>query len=427
MSADDADGRPMTVLAGVRPMSPSGEFLAPTNVGLRGDRIASLAADVHGSDVLDCHGKFLIPGLFDCHVHVTHPGPDIVRGVHRPFSYQFFEAARNLRTILECGITTVRDAGGADMGVAKALEDGLISGPRIHLAVQILSQTGGHTDGWCASGNVIERIGLEHPGKPHGIIDGVDEARRKVRELKRAGANWIKVCSSGGVISVADDPRHPHLRLDELTECVEEAATSATPVMAHAASTVGIKNAIRAGVRSIEHGIYLDSEAVELMVDRDVWLVPTLSAPHALVNLAADGVPVAPQVLDKAKGVLEAHARSFRLALDAGVRIAMGTDSGVGPHGANLDELRLMVEAGMSVPAALVAATSSAADLLGVGDDLGTIAVGRRADLVLLDREISRPSDLDDLASRIEAVFLGGIAVHTTPSSRITPNRLGVA
>lgn len=400
-----------TVIEGVRVMGVDGQFSAPTNVTLRGGMIESLDASPHGSDVVDGRGSDLLPGLFDCHVHVTHPGADIVKGLHRPFSYQYFEAVRNLELILACGITSIRDAGGADLGVARALDDQLITGPRAQLAIQILSQTGGHNDGWCVSGNTVERSGLEHPGRPHGIIDGVDEARKKVRQLKRAGADWIKVCSSGGVLSVGSDPMHPHLRPDELAECVAEAAASGTGVMCHAASTVGIKNAVRAGVRSIEHGIYLDDEAIGLMIDRGTWLVPTLSAPRALIDMADQGVPIQPRVLEKAQSVVESHRDSFRRAYDAGVRIAMGTDSGVGPHGANLDELTLMAEAGMPVADVLRAATISAAELMGVSDTLGSIEVGKRADLLMVRGPLK---DFRDMKSRIQAVYMDGRLVHET-------------
>ena len=158
--------------------------------------------------------------------------------------------------------------------------------------------------------------------------------------------------------------------------------------MSHAQGADGIKAAVRNGVRSIEHGIYLDDEGIELMLDRGAWLVPTLVAPRAVLEFADAGGNIAPEVLRKAQMVVEVHAEAVRRAVEAGVKIAMGTDSGVGPHGNNLDELRLMTECGMSPQAALHAATGSAAELCGVADELGTIAIGKRADLTLFDGDV---------------------------------------
>jgi imidazolonepropionase-like amidohydrolase len=195
-----------------------------------------------------------------------------------PFSYRFFETVRNLAATLRVGITTVRDAAGADAGVRQAVADGLVQGPRLQISVTLLSQTGGHGDGWFRSGQVLN-FWPTYPGMPDGLVDGPEAMRRKVRELVRAGADVIKVATSGGVLSPTDDPRHAHFRDDELTALVAEAAAAGRWVMAHAQAADGIKAAVRAGIRSIEHGIYLDDEAIELMLDRGTWLVPTLVAP----------------------------------------------------------------------------------------------------------------------------------------------------
>jgi imidazolonepropionase-like amidohydrolase len=229
--------------------------------------------------------------------------------------------------------------------------------------------------------------------------------RRKVRELIRAGADVIKVATSGGVLSPRDDPRHPHFGPDELAVLVGEAALAGRWVMAHAQSNAGIKNAVRAGIRSIEHGIYLDDEAIDMMLTHGTWHVPTLVAPMGVVKAAEAGAQIADASLRKAKEVIEIHRESFAKAAAAGVRIAMGTDSGVTAHGRNLEELELMAAGGMSPTDVLVATTRSAAELMGVEGDSGTIEPHKRADLVVVEGD---PLDVTGLADRVAAVYQGG-------------------
>ncbi len=218
----------------------------------------------------------------------------------------------------------------------------------------------------------------------------------------------IKVATTGGVLSPRDDPRHPHFRDDEIAEMTAEATAAGIHVMAHAQGAGGIKAALRNGVRSIEHGIYLDDEAIEMMLQRGAWLVPTLHAPRAVIAAAEAGLPIPKASVDKAKYVAEAHVDSVRRAHEAGVRIAMGTDCGVGPHGTNLDELGLMVEAGLTPLDALHATTGSAAELLDVAADRGMIRPGLRADLVLVD---GAADDVSGLAGRVRGVYLDGVEV----------------
>jgi imidazolonepropionase-like amidohydrolase len=271
------------------------------------------------------------------------------------------------------------------------------------IAITILSQTGGHSDRWMVCG--VSLNGPPIPGTPTPLVDGVEEVRRKVRELIRAGADQIKVCTSGGVLSPRDDPRHAHFRPDELEEFVAQAEASHTYVMAHAQATDGIKNAIRAGIRSIEHGVFLDEEAISMMLEKGTWLVPTLSAPIGVLEAVEAGANMPPQMVQKARDVIDAHRDSIRQAVAAGVRIAMGTDSGVGPHGTNLRELQLMNDVGMAPEAALVATTSSAARLLRVDDELGTVEAGKRADLVVIDGDAL---DFVGLRERVEQVWKDG-------------------
>jgi len=268
-----------TLFHGGRLFDGTGAPAAPADVVVEEGRVVDVGPGLDGDESVDCTGLLVLPGLFDCHVHVIVSRVDMLRELATPFSYQFYEAATNLALTLATGITTVRDASGADLGVKQAVEDGLVAGPRMQISIAMISQTGGHGDGWGICGAHVPSPYFDsHPGRPSGVVDGPEEMRRKVRELIRAGADVIKVATSGGVLSPRDDPRHGHLRDDELEMLVSEATAAGRFVMAHAQATDGIKGAIRAGIRSIEHGIYLDDEAISMMLDRGVWLVPTLVA-----------------------------------------------------------------------------------------------------------------------------------------------------
>ncbi len=397
-----------TLFHGGRLFDGTGAPLAEADVVVEAGRIAEVGTGLDGDEAVDASGCALLPGLFDCHVHVIISTIDLLALLQQPFSYQFYQAARNLERTLDRGLTTVRDAGGADLGVKQAVEDGLISGPRLRIAVSVLGQTGGHTDGWMPSGQTVDLFGPD-PGRPDGIVDGVDEMRRKVREVRRAGADVIKVCTSGGVLSPRDDPRHAHFDLDELRVCVAEARAGGLEVMAHAQGTDGIKNAVRAGIRSIEHGVYLDDEAISMMIEAGTWLVPTLVAPQGVLAAAEAGAAMPEAAVRKAREGIEAHRDSFQRAAAAGVRIAMGTDSGVTPHGENLRELALMAEGGMKPEDVLVATTSSAAELLGLEGELGTVEPGKRADLVLVEGD---PFDFRRLPDAVRAVWKDGVRVR---------------
>ena len=216
---------------------------------------------------------------------------DLVKLMMRPFSLRYFEAVANMEATLRTGITSVREAGGSDLGVKTAVPKGLVRGPRMQISIVMLSQTGGHGDDDAALGRVL-RLAAPYPGNPKWVVDGPDEMRRRVRELVREGADVIKVATSGGVLSPRDDPRHGHFRDDELSVLVAEATAADVYVMAHAQATEGIKAAIRNGIRSIEHGIYLDDEAISMMLERGTWLVPTLSAPRAVLAASEAGARI---------------------------------------------------------------------------------------------------------------------------------------
>lgn len=392
------------VFSGARVFDGTGADPYRADIAVEGERIVAVAPDLDGDQVVDVAGLTLLPGLFDAHVHVTISHVDLWRLVQEPFSYQFYLAEANLRATLEAGITSIRDAAGADLGIKKAVDDGLIVGPRMQIAIAMLSQTGGHGDHWLPSG-VAVHMRVPHPGRPSNIVDGPEAMRLKVRELIRAGADVLKVATSGGVLSPRDDPRHAHFQPDELEMIVSEATAAGRFVMAHAQGAEGIKNAVRAGIRSIEHGIYLDDEGIELMLDRGTWLVPTLVAPQGVLDAVDAGAALPAEIVEKARSVLGVHRAAVRKAVQAGVRIAMGTDSGVTPHGRNLHELELMAEVGMSPPEVLVAATSSASELLGADADLGTLQPGKLADIVAVEGDAYA---FNGLRERVRGVWKSG-------------------
>ena len=381
---------------------------APADVVIDGGRIVDVGPGLDGDEAVDCAGKALLPGLFDCHVHLAFRYEDFdeYARMQEPFSVAFFRMGQSLRTTLALGITTVRDASGADAGLKLAVEEGTLVGPRMQISVTMLSMTGGHNDPWLPSGT-HGIFGIEYPGMPSGVCDGVDGVSRAVREVIRAGADVIKIASSGGFLSPADDPMEPNYSQEELDAIVGTAADLGTWVMSHAHGPEGIKRAVRAGVRSIDHGTYLDEDAAAMMVERGTWLVPTLTAGDTTEALA-DDEKVQPAVRDKLRGLGRPEFDAMRLAARAGVKVAMGTDCPVAPHGTNLNELRHMAANGFTPAQALHAATLSAAELMGLQDELGMIAPGRRADLVVIEGD---PLVFDDYETRIEQVWKDGARV----------------
>ncbi|MFL0460980.1 amidohydrolase family protein [Kytococcus sedentarius] len=366
----------------------------PHDVHVAGGRVSSVvpsgsAGAEEGARTVDASGQVVLPGLIDCHVHMTAERAGSMEAVHEPFSLEFFRAVHNLRVTLATGITAARDAGGSDLGVKRAVELGMVAGPELAIAVQIIGQTGGHSDHRTASGATLPFF-QETPGRPRSVADGADDFLKVTRELFRAGADHIKICSTGGVLSPTDDPRHSQMTPAEIEAVVGEAQRHGSYVMSHAQGAEGIKNALRAGVRTIEHGIYLDEEAIDLLLEREAYLVPTLQAPLEVIRGAESGVvSLPPAVVEKARRVVDTHQQSIATAVERGVRVAMGTDAGVGVHGTNLEELQLMQQVGMSLQDVLRAATSTAAEVL-QRDDLGRLADGATAHLVML-----REGDLD--------------------------------
>ncbi len=380
---------------------------------IRAVGVRAAVAVPQGAQVIEAQGMTLLPGLIDCHVHLAiRSGMSITDRVMTPPSLGLLYAVPNSRATLEAGITTVRDAGGTPAGVKMAVERGLFPGPRMLVAITILSQTGGHADGYLPCG-VNLRLG-NFADIPHSVVDGVDEMRKRVREVLRAGADWIKLCTSGGVLSTADDPASPQFTIEEISAAVYEAGTHFKRAMAHAQSTIGIKNALKAGIASIEHGIWLDDEAIEMMKARGVYLVPTLVAPRDVIAFAEATPGALPEVVvQKARAVVADHSASIRKAIQAGVKIAMGTDSGVGPHGRNARELGLMVEHGMTPMQAIVASTSEAAKLLHLDTEVGTLEEGKMADLLLVEGDLLTNITAVEDQGKLALVMKGGQVVKS--------------
>ncbi len=333
-----------------------------------------------GATVLDAGGATVVPGLIDCHVHLT--GAFIATDTALQQSYTETVAAMLTcgREFLGQGVTTVRDAGGAPAAMKRLFASGAWPGPRLQVSCSPLSITGGHGDGMTPSGINFDwdrpRVEL-----PDGIADGLEEVRRAVRLNVRAGADWIKVMATGGVYSLMDGPGAVQYSVEELTAIVEEAERAALRgVLAHAENAQGIKNALRAGISSIDHGDGIDDEAIDLMLARDVPLVPTLFISYEMLKpeYVSKGI-TPPWAVEKQTALLPAVRKWVGRAVERGVRFAMGTDGFKGAHLPT--ELALMVDHGLSPLAALDAATISAARLLGIDADVGTLEVGKIADL----------------------------------------------
>ena len=359
--------------------------------------------------VLDARSGSVLPGLIDTHVHFALEYPDILRYLLTPPSLRLLQMIPRMKATLDAGITTVRDAGGTPVGVKMAVERGIVAGPRMQVAVSLISQTGGHGDGCYPCGVDIGLFGIHFHDVPSGMADGIEEVRKVTREVLRAGADWIKLATTGGVLSTSDAPTSSQLTVEEIATAVYEAAAQEKRCMAHAQGTQGIKNALLAGVASIEHGIYLDDEAIDLMLKKDAYLVPTLVAPLAVSDYSRDHPDLLPPMMvAKSLAVAEDHQRSFRRAVKAGVKIAMGTDSGVGRHGENGKELPLMTEHGMTPMQAIQASTLNAARLLHLDGSIGSLEVGKVADVIVLEADVL--SDISTIANpaHVKVVLKGG-------------------
>lgn len=386
-------------------------------VVVEGDRIAATgpaqAVSIpQAAKRIDATGRTILPGIVDCHVHCTYRARDMRQHLLNTPTYNVLKSAEILRETLACGVTTARDCGGADAGFRAAIEDGAIDGPRLFISILMISQTGGHGDYWVPAGTRLpKRAWLPSP-----VADGVEGVRHLTREVLMMGADFVKICSTGGITSVADHWNEPQFTVAEIATAVAEAAAKHRKVAVHAEGLEGIRNALAAGVHSIEHGWFLDEACVDTMIAKGTWWVPTLAlVPLSVERRKRDKAWSGQQLGDEATKDAEIYALMqkqiplWRDAVRRGIKVAMGTDQS---HrllvGENLVELEFMVRyLGMSHTEALVAATRRAAECLD-RSDIGLLTPGRLADLLVVEGE-----PFDDIAvlqrrENIKLVMKGG-------------------
>lgn len=404
---------PRFVLRRVNALDQNGSFTEATDVLVEDGLIRSVGAPVPADvPALEAEGLWLMPGIVDCHLHLGCFTEDLPLMASLSVTRWTTEALRNARQLLSLGITLARDPGTSDAGIREGIAAGAVSGPTMRVSGPALSQTGGHSDGYVPSSGEEAYSGYlipEHPNRGPYRVDGVDEMRRAVRCLRRLDVDWIKLCTTGGLLSTGrDHPLRQEFSRDEIFAATEEARRAGIPVCVHAYGGPGLALAVEAGVSSIEHGLHLTEEQAAAMADRDCWLVPTLVVVKQLADLAAAGA-LPPYAAAKVKEIAEISGRQVAIAREAGVRIAVGTD--LVQQGGNLAELTLLREAGMSTEEVLLAATRGGAELLGEADRRGRIEAGCVFDAVLLDRE---PADLSIFSDPgvVTGVFQGGWAVR---------------
>jgi imidazolonepropionase-like amidohydrolase len=388
--------------------------IAPATIIVTGDRVTQVGSGLTapaGAQVIDLGGATLLPGLIDCHDHLTsnpeHSGYKAL-GVSIPREALF--GAANARRTLMAGFTTVRNVGAAgysDVALREAVQEGDLPGPRMLVSGPALGITGGHCDN-----NLLPS---EYHHKDEGVADGPWEARSRVREVVKYGADVIKICASGGVLSKGDSPGTPEYTPEELAAIVDEAHKLGRKVAAHAHGTQAIKNAIRAGVDSVEHASLIDDEGIRLARERGTYLVMDIYNDDFILQEGAR-VGMLPESLEKEKAIGQLQRDNFRKAWKGGATMAFGTDGGVYPHGDNARQFGYMVKYGMTPIDAILAATSKAAELIGWADRVGSLEAGKYADLIAV-----RDDPLADVRAleRVDFVMKGGQVVkNDLPAAR---------
>ncbi|MBM3222945.1 MAG: amidohydrolase family protein [Candidatus Tectomicrobia bacterium] len=357
------------------------------------------------AEVTDLTGLTILPGLIDGHDHLAAHGYALTQrwGLHEPLSTAHMRTATVLRQTLETGYTTIRDAAGLDVGFKMAVVEGLIPGPRLHLAVNIISPTGGLGDRVSPSGH--DCCVVLDPTLPSGVANGIHEVQQVVRAMVRAGADVIKCATTGGASSRAGHgPKDIAFNKDEMRALVDESHALGRRVMCHALGGAGLRMAIEAGVDSIEHGCYLDEdpELIAMMAERGIFFVPTLTV------YVFHRERSAPHVQARGRELYPHHIASIQQALAAGVKIVAGTDAGGHEHNINARELHYLVEAGLTPMQALQSATGWAAECLGLAPELGTITPGKQADIIAVDGNPLHDIKLLQDIERIKLVLKGG-------------------
>ncbi|MFF2852560.1 amidohydrolase family protein [Streptomyces sp. NPDC058001] len=391
----------------------SGELIPGSSVRVSGERIVEVApgARITGdAPTLDAGGRTLMPGLIDAHVHAAFTTLDMPAMGRRPASRIGIEAAGLLEAMLRRGFTTVRDAGGLDRGVADALDAGLVKGPRVFRSGRVISQTGGHGDLDPAPNEPKLCACHIHSNWFAHVADGADAVRRAVREELKNGAQQIKIMASGGLSSPTDAVDMVQYTPEEIRAAVTEAASRHTYVLAHAFTPAAIVQAVTAGVRSIEHGLLLDTASARVMAEHGAFLVPTLVTFDRLAEIGhCWNYPR--ESVEKLQAVLTAGTSAIQVALDAGVRVGFGSDLLGEAHPAQSRELllRSQVQSPLDV---LRSATAVNAELLNRPGELGTLAPGALADLLLVaGNPLEDLSVLADSGKGIEFIMRGGEVV----------------
>jgi imidazolonepropionase-like amidohydrolase len=366
--------------------------------------------------VLDVAGCTVLPGMIDCHVHSTYRARDMRRHLLNTPTYNVLRSTHILEETLACGVTTARDMGGADAGFREAISEGYVRGPRLLISIVMISQTGGHGDAWVPAGVRLQK----RAWLPSGVVDGAEDMRKLVRSLLMAGADFIKICTSGGITSVTDSWDEPQFTPEEIRTAVTEAAAKRKRVAVHAEGIEGIRKALSADIHSLEHGWFLDEKCADTMIKHGIWWVPTLAlVPLSVERRKSDPAWSGQQLAredDKDAAIYSAMKKQVPLWKDAvkrGIKVAMGTDQS---HrllvGENLVELEFMVKwLGMSAMEAIVASTSRAAQCI-ERPDLGALAPGKIADVLVVDGDPLQDIRILQQRARIKLVMKDGIAHH---------------
>lgn len=379
---------------------------------INGDEIeaAGPAQEVGRPTEVTVHGfgdATLVPGLIDCHDHLAHPGISLATNAYIPASRAVLQTAANLQVTLKRGFTTVRDCAGVDLGVKQAVESSMIPGPRLLICLVIITQTAGLDDQFIPATGLCSNV-PRLPGIPDGVVDGVEAARAKAREIIRAGADFLKIATTGGMGTSRGTYEQRQFTLAEVQAVVEEGQAYGLSTAAHAYCGPGLKQALEAGVHSVEHLGPLDDEDLAFMAQHGVYLVPTLSVVrYALENATSPGDGESLR-LRNARRFVDIQKERLQRARELGVQICLGTDIGAFVHGENARELEYLVDAGLSPLEALRAGTSTAAACLGMEKVVGRLLPRYKADIVAVSGDVTVDVSLLRKLENIRAVWLNG-------------------